>query len=165
MGSSAVRGSARRLSAFAALFLFAIAGPLAAQCARDTVELRGDWGKARFNVEVVDTAKTRAQGLMHRESLPSSAGMLFVYEKPAPVAFWMRNTLIELDMIFVDERGTVQKVHARAKPHDETLIASDGPALMVLEINGGLAKALGITAGSEMRHPSFDQARAVWPCK
>ena len=146
------------------MFAF-VAAPAFAGCSESTVELRGPWGQARFTVEVVDTNRSRAQGLMHRESLPKSAGMLFVYDAPVPLSFWMRNTLIELDLIFVDARGVVSKVHERAQPHDETLIHSDSPALAVLEVNGGLAGALGIEAGSEMRHVSFDQGEAAWPCK
>ncbi len=91
--------------------------------------------------------------------------MLFVYEAEAPVAFWMRNTLISLDMIFVDRRGVVRQVHHKAVPRDETMIPSGQPVLAVLEINGGLAKALGIVAGSEMRFDGFDQSEAAWPCK
>lgn len=161
MGNSAQRLVALLCSVLALAF----AGMAQAECRVDQVELRGPWGQARFNVEVVDTPSSRAEGLMHRESLPMSAGMLFVYEAQAPVAFWMRNTLISLDMIFVDARGVVQKVHHKAVPHDETMIRSLGPVLAVLEINGGLAKGLGIGAGSEMRFVGFDQAEAAWPCK
>ncbi|MBU2982421.1 DUF192 domain-containing protein [Lentibacter algarum] len=146
------------------LFLL-LGGPVFAACSERTVELRGSWGQARFNVEIVDNNSSRAQGLMHRESLPKSAGMLFVYERPVPLSFWMRNTLIELDMIFVDARGIVINVHERAQPHDETLVHSGAPALAVLEVNGGLAAALGIDAGSEMRFAGFDQSRAAWACK
>lgn len=135
-----------------------------AACRGDTAELRGDWGMARFGVEVVDDETSRAQGLMNRESLAMSSGMLFVYDAPAELTFWMRNTLIELDMIFVDETGRISHIHERAQPLDETLIASKGPVTAVLEINGGLSKALGLTIGSEMRHPSFDQSIALWPC-
>ncbi|RFP89515.1 DUF192 domain-containing protein [Rhodobacteraceae bacterium 63075] len=135
-----------------------------AACSPGEVHLRGDWGQARFTVELADDADERAQGLMHREFLARSAGMLFVYNAPAELTFWMRNTLIELDMIFADELGRVTHIHSRAQPLDETLIPSKGPALAVLEINGGLAEAMGLDVGSEMRHPAFDQSRAAWPC-
>ena len=136
----------------------------AAACNPDEIQLRGDWGQARFTVELADDADERATGLMHRESMARSAGMLFVYDAPAELTFWMRNTLIELDMIFADELGRVTHIHSRAQPLDETLIPSNGPALVVLEINGGLAEAMGLDVGSEMRHPAFDQSRAAWPC-
>lgn len=139
-------------------------GALAAECRDDTVELRGPWGTARFSVEIADTERERAKGLMHRESLPRGAGMLFAYDAPADLAFWMRNTLIELDLLFADETGRITHIHNRAQPLDETLISSNGKALVVLEINGGLAALYGINVGSEMRQPLFDQAVAAWPC-
>lgn len=135
----------------------------AAECRPDRVEIRGDWGKAQFSVELADTAEERARGLMHRESLPTSAGMLFLYENPQRLSFWMRNTLIELDMIFVDPRGVVRHVHERAQPLDETPISGGRGLIAVLEINGGLAGRLGIEPGSEMRHPFFGRD-AAWPC-
>lgn len=133
-------------------------------CRGDTVLLRGDWGQARFGVELADTPETRGRGLMFRDSMPKSAGMLFVYPEPQHATFWMRNTLIPLDMIFADERGTVRHVHHEAVPGDETTIDGGEGILAVLEINGGLARAMGINEGSEIRHPAFDPETAAWPC-
>lgn len=138
-------------------------GAAASECHDDVVHLRGDWGQARFNIEVADSNRERAQGLMHRPSMPQSAGMLFVYENPAPLSFWMRNTLIELDMLFIDSSGVVYKIHDRAQPLDETPIVG-GRGLAVLEINGGLAEAMGITEGTQIRHPKFDKGDVAWPC-
>lgn len=135
-----------------------------AACAPETVELRGDWGQARFTVEIADTAATRAQGLMHRERLARSAGMLFIYDQPTEASFWMRNTLIPLDMLFVDPTGLVTHIHHEAIPLDETPIPGGPNILMVLEINGGLSRAMGITVGSELRHPRLDQTTALWVC-
>lgn len=126
--------------------------------------LRGDWGEARFTVEIADNDSERAQGLMHRPSMPLSAGMLFIYERPQQLSFWMRNTLIPLDMLFIDPEGRVQHIHHRAVPLDETPIPGGDGLTHVLEINGGLAKRMGISEGSSVRHPSFDQGDAVWPC-
>ena len=106
----------------------------------------------------------RSRGLMHRESMPRSAGMLFVYDKPQPVSFWMRNTLIPLDMIFMDETGVVQRVHDNAVPLDETGIKGGDDIQFVLEINGGLASRLGIVEGAELRHPAIG-LNAAWPCE
>ena len=137
---------------------------MAADCAPDRVDLRGAFGQARFTVELADTPDTRATGLMHRESMAATAGMLFVYEAPTRAVFWMKNTLIPLDMIFVDAAGRVLGVHANAIPHDETPIDGGRGVFAVLEINGGMAGRLGITPGAEMRHPAFAAGSPVWPC-
>lgn len=119
---------------------------------------------ARFNIEVADDDAERAQGLMYRNSLSSSAGMLFVYPDARNVAFWMRNTLIPLDIIFFDERGQFVSVQKKAKPLDETPLPSAGPAQFVLEINGGMAAKLGIGQGSVLSHPTISQLDAILPC-
>ena len=136
-----------------------------ADCAPDRVDLRGDWGAARFTVEVADTADTRAQGLMFRDSMATGAGMLFVYERPQTVSFWMRNTLIPLDMLFIDAKGNVERIHKNAVPLDETPIQGGNNIFAVLEINGGLADRFGITPGTTLRHPAFAGNAPVWPCR
>ncbi len=133
-------------------------------CREDSLWLRGDWGVARFSVEVADTYDERAQGLMMRESMPRSAGMIFIYEQNQPASFWMKNTLIPLDMLFADENGVIQHIHHEAIPLDATPIFGGNQVRYVLEINGGMAKTMGITVGSEMRHPGFLQEIANWPC-
>lgn len=132
-------------------------------CDSARVDLRGEWGQARFSIELADTPGERSQGLMHRESMPQSAGMLFVYDRPQPVSFWMRNTLIPLDMIFMDATGTVQHIHENAVPLDESGIDGGDDIQFVLEINGGLASRLGIKPGSELRHPAIG-SDAAWTC-
>lgn len=155
-----------RLIAYSIWALWVMVLPLSAQaaCQHDTVHLRGDWGQARFSVEVADNAAERSKGLMGRPSMPSGAGMLFVYHRTKPVSFWMRNTLIPLDMIFLDEAGIVVRVHHNAIPLDETPISSILPARYVLEVNGGLSAALGIVPGSQLRHASILQHKAAWRC-
>ncbi|WP_246039860.1 DUF192 domain-containing protein [Sulfitobacter sabulilitoris] len=133
-------------------------------CREETVYLRGDWGQARFSVEIADDDAERARGLMHRSVLPTSAGMLFVYPRPQLLSFWMRNTLIPLDMLFIDATGTVQRIHHMATPLDETPIVGGPDLIAVLEINGGLARRMGITAGTQLRHPAFSDRLAAWPC-
>ncbi len=147
-----------------AVLLLFLAGPLWATCSSDLVEVRGDWGQTRFTVEVADTPRTRSRGLMFRESLPRGAGMLFVYEAPRRASFWMKNTLIPLDLLFVDRRGVVTRVHAEAQPGDLSPIEGGNDVFAVLEINGGLAGRYGITPGSEMRNPIFADGPAIWPC-
>lgn len=150
-------------AALAAIFLLGSFAPAWSACAPDTVDLRGDWGSLKFSVELADTPDERAQGLMYRESMARGAGMLFIYERPQNATFWMKNTLIPLDMIFVDEKGVVTHVHDRAVPGDETTIDGGDGVLAVLEINGGLAERYGIEPGSELRHPAFGTG-AAWPC-
>jgi uncharacterized membrane protein (UPF0127 family) len=153
----------RRLLTIAAGLLWSASLAAADECRQDRVEIRGDWGRAQFSVEIADDQEERARGLMHRERLASSAGMLFLYDAPQRLSFWMRNTLIELDIIFIDPRGVVQYVHERAQPLDETAIFGGGGLIAALEINGGLAQRLGIEEGSEVRHPFFGPD-AAWPC-
>jgi uncharacterized membrane protein (UPF0127 family) len=136
--------------------------PASAACREDQVELRWPGGQARFAVEVADDDAERAQGLMFRESMAQSAGMLFVFPDPRTVSFWMKNTLIPLDMVFADPTGRVTRVHANAVPGDETPISGGDGVQYVLEINGGLAARLGIVPGAELRHPSV--ANPAWPC-
>lgn len=160
-------GALRRLAwvaARAGSVLVLLSAAAWAACRDDIADLRGPWGQARFTVELADTPATRSQGLMFRESMARDAGMLFIYDAPQQAVFWMRNTLIPLDMIFVDPTGTVRHVHHEAVPHDETPIVGGDGILMVLEINGGLAARFGIAAGSQLRHPRLAQAGAVWPC-
>ena len=138
--------------------------PAHAACAPGVVDIRGGFGQARFTVDVADTGAERALGLMFRESLPKSAGMLFVYDTPQRASFWMKNTLIPLDMIFADAAGRVTRVHSNAIPQDLTPIDGGEGVAAVLEINGGLAEKLGIGPGDELRHPALDARVAAWPC-
>ena len=136
----------------------------AAECREDRVDLRGDWGEARFRVELADDPEERAQGLMFVETMPRMEGMLFVYEAPQRATFWMKNTLIPLDMIFADRTGTVTRVHAEAVPGDLTTIDGGADVYAVLEINGGLAGRLGIGPGTQLRHPAFEDGTPAWSC-
>ena len=154
------RAVALACAANAALTGAALAAP---QCAPDRVDLRWPGDGESFAVEVADDATERAQGLMFRESMDPASGMLFVYEGPRRVAFWMKNTLIPLDMVFADATGRVTRVHSGAVPLDETPIDGGEDVQFVLEINGGMAARLGLVPGAEMRHPLIGQA-AVWPC-
>ncbi|MEM1004065.1 MAG: DUF192 domain-containing protein [Pseudomonadota bacterium] len=135
-----------------------------AQCRPDRVELKNDQLQIRFDIELADTPQKRSRGLMFRDTMPSRSGMLFVYDRPQPVAFWMKNTLIPLDMIFVDRTGTVTRVHKDAVPGDLTSIEGGDGVFAVLEINAGLSARYGIAPGTLMRHEVFSQGPAIWPC-
>ena len=147
-----------------AVALMLIGGAAHAACAPDTVELRGSSGVQRFSVEIADTEAERSQGLMFREKMPASAGMLFVYEQPKHAYFWMKNTVLPLDMVFADASGRVTSVHSNAVPQDETPIDGGDGVAAVLEINAGLAARMGIAPGSEMRSAALDQSVAAWTC-
>lgn len=134
-----------------------------AACAFDRLDIRGAFGTARFTVEIADEPVEQAQGLMFRDSLASSQGMLFVYPRAGSPSFWMKNTLIPLDMLFITPEGVVQSVHAMAEPGDLTPVNGGSGVLAVLEIRGGLAAMMGIGPGAELRHPAFG-SNAAWAC-
>lgn len=145
--------------------MVALAGAAsAAECSEGRVQIRGDFGSAAFTVDIADTDAERAQGLMHVPSMPRFNGMLFVFERPQRAVFWMENTLIPLDMLFVDEAGVVQTVHENAVPMDRTPIDGGEGIRYVLEINGGMAGRLGIEPGAQLRNPAMQQDGAAWPC-
>lgn len=129
-----------------------------------------DGRRVPISVELADTPETRARGLMGRTELPRGQGMLFVYEAPQPARFWMKNTLIPLDMLFFDARGVLRHVHANARPLDETAIPGAAPAdpdpdrLLVLELYGGEARRLSLAPGAILSHPSVPQGSASLPC-
>ena len=136
-----------------AMAVILAAAPLAACSDEGKLVLHSSTGDYSFNVEVVDTPESRAQGLMYRQELADDAGMLFDFKGEQPVSFWMRNTFIPLDMIFVDAKGVVKNIHVNARPHDPTGIPSDGPVQFVLEIPGGRSVEIGLKAGDTMDHP------------
>ena len=96
-------------------------------------------GSHDLNIEIAANEEERRVGLMNRSSMPADHGMLFVFDKTQPVAFWMKNTLIPLDMLFIDESGTVKSIKTNATPLSLTPIPSGEPVRYVLELNGGAA--------------------------
>ncbi len=113
-----------------------------------TVTLKG---KA-FTLEIADTDIKEARGLMYRETMAPDHGMLFVFPMPTDSGFWMKNTLIPLDIIFIDSGGRVLNIHHR-KPLDETGMGPDAPALFVIELNSGTANAIGLKVGDTISLP------------
>ena len=161
------------------------AGHANASCADDRVTVIGDWGRANFAVVVVDDPAERSQGLMNVPEMATMSGMFFVYLNVQRVTFWMRNTLIPLDMIFARADGTVQTVHPKtligldmifvgpdgailsihenAVPLDETVINGGDGVQYVLEVNAGMVARLGINIGDSLQHPAFGEG-AIVPC-
>ncbi len=153
------------LGAALALVVMSASRVMADGCDAGIVELRGGFGSARIRVELADTPESRAQGLMFVEKMPRMSGMLFVYDRPQPARFWMENTLIPLDMLFADATGRLRHIHENAVPLDRTPIVGGDDIQFVLEINGGMARALGVQVGDVMRHPAIAQGSAAWPCE
>jgi uncharacterized membrane protein (UPF0127 family) len=105
-----------------------------------------------FVIEIADDEAKVARGLMYRKSMDENHGMLFVFDKPDTYSFWMKNTLIPLDIIYIDADGKVLEIHDR-KPLDETGKAPEKPALYVLELNENRAKAIGLKPGDKIAIP------------
>ena len=115
-----------------------------------------------FRVEVVDTVEKRTIGMMFRKKMDKDFGMLFVFDHPDEQehAFWMKNTMIPLDIVFIRKGGTIHHIHPDAVPYDETSLPSNGPVFSVLEIKGGTAAKLGLKPGDVVHHPHFGNALA-----
>jgi uncharacterized protein len=121
----------------------------------DSLTIETSTGAHAFQIEVADNDATREHGLMDRRYMPSDHGMLFEFEHNAPVAFWMKNTYIPLDMIFISPSGVVTHIATNAEPLSERVIPSGGPSIAVLELNGGAAASIALKIGDKVRHPFF----------
>lgn len=116
------------------------------------VTIRSSSGTHRFIAEVARTADEQSRGMMFRESIAPDRAMIFPYDPPQPAAFWMENTMIPLDMIFIRADGTIARI-ATAVPLSQELVPSGEPVAAVLEIAGGRAAQLGIKAGDRVSWP------------
>ena len=112
-------------------------------------------GKHRLDVEVMRTPDEQARGLMFRQSMADTSGMLFDFGLDRPVSMWMKNTYISLDMVFITADGTVNRVEERTEPLSERTIASGAPVRAVLELNAGVARTLGMRSGDKIVHSMF----------
>lgn len=112
-------------------------------------------GEKSFSIEVADDASERSTGLMFRETMADDHGMLFVFEQTQPVGFWMKNTPMPLDLVFVGEDGIVRAIR-QGEPFSEALITPGKPARFVLELKAGTAAKAGIVEGTDLRHPAID---------
>ena len=122
--------------------LFAAVSGAHAGCEGEYAYLSGSWGQVRFQVEVANSDITRAKGLMGRTSLPKFSGMIFIYDNPQIVSFWMKNTLLPLDVLYFQSDGRLLDIHEDTVPGSLEPLVSSGPVQFVLEINGGLSKTL-----------------------
>lgn len=112
-------------------------------------------GVQRFHVEIADNDAEREQGLMYRRSMAADHGMLFIFDQPSPQSFWMHNTFLPLDLIFIGADGRIVNIAANATPFSDDNIPSAGPVRGVLELNAGRTAALGILPGDRVRHRIF----------
>ncbi len=144
----------QRLILACALMLVS-AATFAANLPRDVLLVETGSSQYRFEVEVADDPAERAEGLMYRQSLADNAGMLFLYPQPQPVEFWMKNTPLSLDIVFVRADGTIARIAANTTPMSEDRIPSDEPVLAVLEVKAGIMQQLGIAAGDRLRNPKY----------
>ena len=168
MGAGAKRERRRLIRGARALFLsFLIGSPALADeapaCAPDRVTFKGAAGVVTFSAEVADDEESRARGLMRRTDLPRDHGMLFVYPSARQVAFWMKDTPLPLDIIFINRRGGVCGVARDTTPFSLEHIPSGCAAQTVFEVNAGVADEVGVTVGAVARHPAI--LAPLWPCE
>ena len=114
-----------------------------------------DGGRFSYRVWVADTEARQRQGLMFVRDLPAEQGMLFIHTPPRPSAFWMKNTYIPLDMLFVDARGRIVRIYERTTPLSLEALGVDSPVRAVLELRGGESARRGIRVGDRLRHAAF----------
>jgi hypothetical protein len=128
----------------------------AAQMAQEPLAIRtADGAEHRFTVEVARARAEQEQGLMFRESLAEDRGMLFDWGGMVEASMWMKNTLIPLDMLFIDADGVILEIFANTVPGSLDVITAGVPVRAVLELKGGAAKRLGLKPGDRVRHPIF----------
>ncbi|MFQ5492720.1 MAG: DUF192 domain-containing protein [Candidatus Dojkabacteria bacterium] len=123
--------------------------PLAAPLKQTTVTITTADGKEiKIDAEVADTDTSRIEGLMNRDSLPDNAGMLFIFDQESTLSFWMKNTLIPLDIIFADRNGVINTIYQNTLPNSSVPhYVSSAPSLFALEVNGGLTQTENISVG------------------
>jgi uncharacterized protein len=119
------------------------------------LEISGKSGVHTFAVEMALTPEDQARGLMFRRELPEGQGMLFDFQREQPATFWMKNTYVSLDMIFIRADGHILRIAENTVPLSEALVPSGGPVRAVLEVVAGTARKLGIAPGDRVAHPIF----------
>ena len=146
-----------RVAAVLAALLFACpAAPQDGSAVREELIVATRAGPHKFQVEIADDPRERSRGLMFRREMAKEHGMLFDFGSEEPASFWMENTYIPLDMIFIKEDGTVESIAERTTPLSRRSVTSRGPVRYVLEINGGLSNELGIRAGDRVSGPALE---------
>ena len=122
---------------------------------QQTLEIATKTGVHAFSVEIADTEPEREKGLMYRKELPEGHGMLFDFKREQEVGFWMQNTYISLDMIFIRGDGRILRIAESTEPLSTRIIPSNGPVRAVLEVIAGTARKYGMAAGDRVASPIF----------
>jgi uncharacterized protein len=120
-----------------------------------TLEIAGRSGVHAFSVELALTPEEQSRGLMYRRSLPEGQGMLFDFKRDQETSFWMKNTYVPLDIIFIRSDGRIHRIAENTEPLSERLVSSNGPVRAVLEVVAGTTRKLGIAPGDRVAHPIF----------
>jgi len=136
------------------LLIAALSGPSRA-AEFQPLEIAGKTGVHPFLVELAVTPEETSRGLMFRRSLPEGQGMLFDFQRDQELSFWMKNTYIPLDMIFIRSDGRIHRIAENTEPLSERLVPSLGPARAVLEVIAGTARKFGLAPGDRVAHPIF----------
>jgi uncharacterized membrane protein (UPF0127 family) len=129
-----------------------------ARFTREALIIKSGKKTHEFSVELALNGRQQKQGLMFRRRMAADAGMLFVYRREEPIAMWMKNTFIPLDMLFIARNGTITRIAERTVPMSEEIISSGGPVLAVLELNAGTASRLGLKPGDRVISKSLGTA-------
>jgi uncharacterized membrane protein (UPF0127 family) len=140
---------------FVAACTAVVATAPACAAGKATIEIVSSTGVHAFDVRLATNEKERERGLMFVKHLPEGQGMLFDFKTDQPVSFWMHNTYISLDMLFIRSDGTITHIAANAKPLSDALISSDGPVRGVLEVIAGTADEFGIKPGDHVTGAFF----------
>ncbi|HEX5212574.1 MAG TPA: DUF192 domain-containing protein [Pseudolabrys sp.] len=133
-----------------------IAAP-ARPAGQQTLEIATKTGVHAFSVEIADTEPEREKGLMFRKELPEGHGMLFDFQREQEVGFWMQNTYISLDMIFIRGDGRILRIAENTEPLSTRIVPSQGPVRAVLEVIAGTARKYGIAPGDRVASPIFSR--------
>lgn len=164
MKPARLRGAAPRILVSLALATAVLAVPVAAATATASTAVAQSGlatralvietaiGKHRYTVEVAATPQQQETGMMYRRSMPADHGMIFPFAAPQVLTFWMENTWLPLDLVFIASDGKVVSIAADAKPMSRDIISSGAPASAVLELNAGEAKRIGLRPGDRVRY-------------
>ncbi|HEY7228838.1 MAG TPA: DUF192 domain-containing protein [Pseudolabrys sp.] len=145
-----------RVASIACVILILLfAGGSARTAGEQTIEIASKTGVHSFSVEIADNDAERAKGLMYRKELPEGRGMLFDFHRDQEVSFWMQNTYIPLDIIFIRGDGRILRIEENTEPLSTKLIPSRGAVRAVLEVVGGTSRKLGIAPGDRVASPIF----------